>query len=173
MLLYYYIIIATKLLYIIFYIIYYIIYNIIFLYIILYYYQIYYIINIIIFVIIFRNDYIRYMDQFFKFIIQIDNLLKLFVLSLPCKKSDLSIRTLRLVHTVPHQSHTSLPVCSIQYVNYLVSQFQLFTHVFVPCRFHHWSRVFRSSKICCCNVQLIRQSHKLVESCVSHCKIFY
>ena len=96
-------------------------------------------------------------------------MLKLLVLLFPCKKSDLSIRTLRLVHIVPQQSHTSLSVCSVHYVNYLVSQFELFIHVFGHCRYQHWVQLFFSSKLFCCNDQLIPQSHKLFEICLSHC----
>ena len=111
------------------------------------------------------------MDKFLKFIIHIDNLLKLLVLLLPCKKSDLSIRTLRLVHIVPQQSHTNLSVCSVLFVNYLVSQFELFIHMFGLFRYQHWGQIFLSSKVFCCIDQLIPQSQKLVEICLSYCKI--
>ena len=61
--------------------------------------------------------------------IHIDNLLKLHVLLLPCKKLDLGIRTLRLVHIVPQKSHTNLSVCSVHYVNYLERQCKDNTHL--------------------------------------------
>ena len=64
-------------------------------------------------------------------------MLKLLVLLLPCKQSDLSKRTLKLVHIVPQRSHTNLSVCSVHYVNYLVSQFELFIHVAEHCRYQH------------------------------------
>ena len=115
--------------------------------------------------------YIKLIDKFFKFNFHIDNLLKFLVLLLPCKKSDLSIRTLRLVHIVAQQSHTNLSVCSVHYVKYLVSQFELFIHVFRHCRYQHCGRIFFSSKVFCCLDQLIPQSHKLVEICLTHCKI--
>ena len=101
--------------------------------------------------------------------IHIDNLLKLLVLPLPCKQSDLSLRTLRLVHIVPQQIDTNLSVCSIHYVNYLLSQFELFIHVFGHCRYHHWGQIFLSSKVFCID-HLIPQSLK-VEICLFHCKI--
>ena len=103
--------------------------------------------------------------------IHIDNLLKFLVLFLPCKKSELSIRTLRLVHIVPQQSHTNPPVCSVHYVNYLVSLFELFIHVSGKCRYHYWGQLFLSSKVSCCIDQLIPQWHKIVEISLSHCKI--
>ena len=53
-----------------------------------------------------------------------DHFLIFLVLLLSCKNTDLSIRTLRLVHTVPKQSHTSFSVCSVHHVNYHVSQFE-------------------------------------------------
>ena len=116
-----------------------------------------------------RIHYIKEVDKFFKFIIHIDNFLKLLVLLLPCEQSDLSIRTLRLVHIVPRQSHTNLPVCSVHYVNYLVSHFELFIPVFGHCRYQHWGQIFLFSKVSCCIDQLIPQSQKLVEICLSYC----
>ena len=98
-------------------------------------------------------------------------LLKLRVIVIPCKRSGLTITTLRLVHIVPHQSHASLSVCSVQYLNYLVSQFELSIFVFGHCRYQHWGQVFLYSKGFCCNDELIPQSHKLVEICFSHCKV--
>ena len=98
-------------------------------------------------------------------------MLEILVHFLPCKSSDLSIRTLRLVHIVPQQSHTNLFVCSVHYVNYLLSQFELFIHVFWHCRYHHWRQIFLSSKVLCRIDQQIPQSHKLVEIRFSHCKI--
>ena len=111
------------------------------------------------------------MDNFFKFLIHIDNLLKLLLLLLPCKKSDLSLRTFRLVHIVSQQSGKNLSVCSIHYVNNLVSQLQLFIHAYGHCRYQHWGQSFLSSKFFCCIEQLIPQSDKLVEICFSHSKI--
>ena len=98
-------------------------------------------------------------------------MLKILVLLLPCKKSDLSIRILRLVHIVPQQSRTNLSVCSVQYVNYLVSQIELFIHVSGHCRYQHGGQIFLSSNVFCCIDQLIPQSRKLIEICFSHCKI--
>ena len=98
-------------------------------------------------------------------------MLKLLVLLLPCKKLNLSIRTLRLVHIVPQQSHTNLSVCTVHYVNYIVSQFELFINVFGHCRYQHWHQIFLSSKVFCCIDQLITQWHKLVEICLSQSKI--
>ena len=94
----------------------------------------------------------------------IDNLSKLH----PGKQSDLSIRTLMLVHIVPRQSHTNLPVCS---VHYLVSHFELFIPVFGHGRYQQWGQIFLSSQVFYCIDLLIPQSHKLVEICLSHCKI--
>ena len=102
---------------------------------------------------------------------QKDNLLKLPVLLLPCKKSNLSIGTLRLVHTLPQQSHTDPSVCSVHYVNYLVSQFEFLTQAFGHCRYHHCGQTFLSIKFLCCIHQLIPQSQKLPEIRLSHCKI--
>ena len=102
--------------------------------------------------------------------IHIDNLLKLLVLLL-CKYSDLSKKALKIVHIVPQQSHTNLSVWSVHYVNYLLRQFELFIHVFGHCRYQHWLQTFFSSKVFCCIDELIPQSHKLVEICLSHCKI--
>ena len=76
-----------------------------------------------------------------------------------------------LVHIVRKQSHTNLFVCSIHYVKYVMSQFELFIHVLGYCRYQHWGQVFLSSTVFCCNEQPIPQSQKLVEICVSHCKI--
>ena len=83
----------------------------------------------------------------------------------------MSIRTLRLIHIVPQPSHTNLSVCSVHYVNYLVSQCELFFHVFGPCGYQHWGKILFSSKVFCCIDQLIPQSHQLIEICLSHCKI--
>ena len=94
-----------------------------------------------------------------------DNLLKLLVLLLPCKKSDLSIRTLTPVHIVPQQNRTNLSVCSVHHVNYLMSQFELFIHVFGRCRYQHCGQTLFSRKVFCCIDQLIPQLHELVEIC--------
>ena len=99
-----------------------------------------------------------------------DNLLKSLVLLLPCKKLDLSRTALTLVHIVPQQSHTNLSVCSIHYVNYLVSQFELFIHVSGHCSYQHLGQIFLFSKVFRCIDQLIPHSHKLVEICYSHSK---
>ena len=106
-------------------------------------------------------------DKFFEFIIHLDNLLKLLLLILLCKKVDLSIRSLRVFHIVPQQCHPNFSVCSVHYVNYLVSQFELFIHGFGHCRYKHWGQV----SFPVCNDQLIPQSHKLVEICFSHGEI--
>ena len=111
------------------------------------------------------------MNKVFKFITHIDNLLEFLVLLLPCKKSDLSIRSLRIVNIVPQQNHTNLSNCSVHYVNHLVSQFELFIHVSGHCRYQHCGQIFLSSKVFCCIDQPVPQSQKLVEICLSHCKI--
>ena len=121
--------------------------------------------------IICRIHYTKQIDKFFNFEIHIENLLKLLVLLFSCKMSDLSIRTLRPVHIVPQQSHTNLSVCSVHYFNYLVSQFELFIHVFGHCKYQHWRQNFPSSKVFCRIDQLNPQSHKLFEICFSHRKI--
>ena len=121
--------------------------------------------------IIYRTHYIKYIDKFFKFIFHRGNILKILVLLLPRRKLDSSKGALRIVHIVAQQSHTNFFVCSVQYVNYVLSQFQLFIHVFGHCRYQHWGQVFLSSKIFWCNDELIPQSYKLVEICLSHCKI--
>ena len=99
--------------------------------------------------------------------------MKLLVLLLPCKKSELSIRILWLIHTVRQQSYTNLCICSVQYVNYLVNQFELFIHVLGHFKFHHWIQVFFSSKVFCSRDQRIPESHELVGICVFHCKNVY
>ena len=119
----------------------------------------------------YRIHYIKQLEKFFEFIIHIVNLLKLLVLLLPCKKSDLSMRTRRLVLIVPQQSHTNLSVCSVHYVNHLVSQFELFIHVFGQYKYQYWGQILFSSKVFCCIDQLIPQSRELVEICLSHLKI--
>ena len=53
----------------------------------------------------------------------------------------------------------------------LVSQFELFIHVFGHCRYHYRGHIFLSSKVFCCIDQLVPQSHKLVQICLSCCKI--
>ena len=111
------------------------------------------------------------MDKFYKLIIHKNNLLKPLVLLFPCKNLDLSIRNLRLVHIVPQQSTTGLSVCLAHYVNYLVSQFEWFIHVFGQWRYQHWGQIFHSSKVFCCIDHLIPQPHKLFEIRLSHCKI--
>ena len=121
--------------------------------------------------IIYRLHCFKYIDNFFKFIIHIGNFFKFVVLFHPCNYSDLSIRTLRLVHIVSQQGHTKVFVCSIHYVSYLVSHFELFIHVFGHFRCQHWRQVFFSSKVFQCKDQLIPQSRKFVEICLSHCKI--
>ena len=98
-------------------------------------------------------------------------MLKLLVLLLPCKKSDLSIGTLRLVHVVPQQSDTNPSVCSVHNVDYFVSHFELLVHVFGHCRYKHLGQNFLSSKFFCFIDQLIPQSHELVKICFSYCKI--
>ena len=108
---------------------------------------------------------------FFKFVLHIDILLIILVLLLPCNQSNLSLGILKLVHILPQQFHTSLSFCSVNYVNYLVRQFELFFQVFGHCRYQHWCQTFLSSKIFCCNDKLIAQSHKLVKICLSYCKI--
>ena len=123
--------------------------------------------------IIYRIHYSKRIDKFFKLIIHIDNLFKHFLFPLLCKYSEWSIVTLLLVHTVPQQSPTSLSAFSVLYVNNFVRQFELFIHVFGHCRCQFWGLVFLFSKVFCCNNQLIPQSHKLVEICLSHCKILY
>ena len=95
------------------------------------------------------------------------------VLLFRCKISDLSIKTLWLVNTVPQQSHESLSVCWVHYINDFVSQFELFSHVFGHCRYNQWGLVFLCCKASCCNNRLILQSHNLVEIGVSHCKSLY
>ena len=102
-----------------------------------------------------------------------DNLLKLPVLPLPCKLSNLSVKNFFLVHTVPRQSQIYLSVCSIRYVNYLVRMFELFIHVFRHLRYQHWGKVFLSNKILCCNDQLIPHSNRMVGICLSHCKMLH
>ena len=123
-------------------------------------------------VIIYRFHYIKLIDKF-KFIIHIYNLLKFLILLLLCKQSDLSIRTLWPVHTILQQSHANLSVCSVQYLNPLVSQFELSNHVLGLCWYQHWGQVFLSSKIFCCNDQLIPRSIKRAEIRLCQCKILY
>ena len=121
--------------------------------------------------VIYRIQYIKSIDKFFKYIFHRDDLLKFLVLLLPSKYSDLSIRILRLVQLVSQQSHTNFSVCSVHYVNYLVSHFEWFIYVFGHCRYQHWGQMFFSSKVFCCIDQLIPESQKLVEICLCHCKI--
>ena len=82
----------------------------------------------------------------------------------------MSITILRPIDIVPQQSHTILSVCSVHNINYVVSQFELFIHVFGHCRYQHWGQIFLSSKIFCCIDQVIPQSIKLVKIRFSHCK---
>ena len=83
----------------------------------------------------------------------------------------MSVKTLWIVHIVPQQSHTNLSVRSVYHVNYLVSQFELFIHVFALCSYQHWGQIFLSGKVCCCIDKLIPQKQKLAENYFSHCKI--
>ena len=100
-------------------------------------------------------------------------MLKLLVLLLPCKYSDLSKKTLWFTHTVPQQTHKKVSFCWVYYVNHLVSQIELSFHVFGQYWYHNCRPFFHSIKIFCCNDQLISQSNKLVEVCFSHCKTLY
>ena len=109
----------------------------------------------------------------FKFVYDRDNLLKFFVLLLPREESDLSISTHWLVHIVLQQSRTNLSVCSVHYVNHLVSHFELFIHVVGLCCYRHWGKVFFCTKVFCCYERLIPQPPELVEICFSHCEILY
>ena len=54
-----------------------------------------------------------------------------------------------------------------------MSQFDLFIHVLRYCWYQHWGQVFLSSKLFCCNDQLIPQSTKLAEIWFSHCELLY
>ena len=81
------------------------------------------------------------------------------------------MRTLRLVFIVPQQSHTNLCVCSVHYVNYLVSHVEVFIDVSGHCRCQHRGQIFFSSKFFCCIGQLIPQSQKLFKIRLSLCKI--
>ena len=106
------------------------------------------------------------------FIVHMNNSLNVLVLLLSLKYADLSIWTPWLVHIVAQQSHTNLPVRSVDYVNYLVSQFELFIKAaFGHCRYQHWGLIFLSGRIFCCIDQLIPQSNKLVKIRLSHCEI--
>ena len=60
---------------------------------------------------------------------------------------------------------------TVNNVNHLVSQFELFIYVFGDCWCQHREQVFLSTEIFCCNDQLIPQAHEMVEICISHCKI--
>ena len=120
-----------------------------------------------------HTEYIKYIDKSFKFIFQIHSLLKFLLFFLHCKNSDLSMRTLWLVRTVPQKSHPNPSSCSLHYVNHFVSQFELFIRVFGYCWCQHWRQVLIFTNVFSCNDQLIPQSHKLVENCLSHCKILY
>ena len=97
--------------------------------------------------IIYRIHYIRLIENLFNFMIHSGNSLNFLIILLPFKKSDLSTRTLRLVHIVPQQSHKNLFVCSVHCFNYLVSQFEMFIHVFRLCRYQHWGPIFCSSEV--------------------------
>ena len=121
-----------------------------------------------------ENIFIRYRihydgrrGKFFKFIVHIDILLKLLILLFLWKYLELSIKALRFVHIIPQQSHTSPSACSVYSVNHVVSQFRWFIHVFEHCWYQHWWQVFLSSQIFFSNVQLIPQSHELVEICLN------
>ena len=100
-------------------------------------------------------------------------MLKLFILNHRCKYSNLIMGKLKRVHIVPQQSRANLSVCSVHYVNYLASQFELTIHVFGQIWYHNRRQVFPSNKIFCCNDQLILQSHKLVDIFLCHCRIMY
>ena len=97
--------------------------------------------------------------------------MKLLVHPFPCKKLDMSIKTFWLFHTVPQQSHSDLSFCSVHYVNQIMSQFEMFIHVFGLCRSQRCGQKFLSSNVFCCNDQQIPQTNKLVEICFSLCMI--
>ena len=99
-------------------------------------------------------------------------MLKLLFLLLPCKEPELSLWTLWLVQIVLHQSPKNHFTFSGDYVNHLVSQFELKIHVFEHCWNQHCGKVFVSTKVFCCNDQLTLQSSELFEICHSRCKIF-
>ena len=118
----------------------------------------------------YRNRRIKKIDKFLKFKNRTDNLLEHRLLLVPCKYSDLSMKTFWHVQTVMQQSHANICDGSVHYVNHLVRQFEFFNYVFGHCCNQHWRQVFLSTKVCCCNDQLTPQSHELVAICVSHCK---
>ena len=113
------------------------------------------------------------MEKFFKNSIHKDNLLKLLILLFSCKKSDLSIKTFCLVHTVTQQSHKKEFCLLRQLRQPLWSLFDLFIPIFGQFWYQHWGQVFLSSIDLCNNDQLIAQSHELVEICLSQCKNVY
>ena len=76
-------------------------------------------------------------------------------------------------HIVAQQSHTNLSLYSVHNVNNLVSQFDLFFHVFVACWYQYWKQVLLFTEVFRCLAQLFPQSLELVENCYSHCKVVY
>ena len=100
-------------------------------------------------------------------------MLKLLVLLLLCIYLDLSIWNLWLFHIVPQQSHTNLSVCSVHFFNRLLSQLDLFNHVFGYCWYQHWRQIFLSAKLISFNKQLILQSNELFKMCLFYSKVLY
>ena len=85
-----------------------------------------------------------------------------FLLLLLCKQLGLRIWTFWLFRIVPQQSHTILSICLVHYVSHIVSQFELFIHVFGHCWYQHWWQVLLSTEVFCCNDRLIPQSAPLI-----------